>query len=397
LGIWELSLMKILLPLPLPSQQRSFPRRCFSSGASPLLNSSKSTANAAVNKKTTPLPTKGPMSALRYKTGKTSKRKGGPGLDAWSVVGYSTAEAIDLIGLQHDLCTSIEDRQQIFTQVPITGEREPDCIYLTKTFVADDQDQSGDIFVFRTGSIVFWNFPELERLSALNILKPYFEEPYSREVVEEESEFLSFSISNTGKSHLERGIINVGEESSALVKYTFSDAISTSVKLGIWELSLMKIIDSIEPISEDLKERRGVQIKEEEALQKTGEILALRHLVNLSSDLLDTPDFYWDRESLEDLYTKTCTHLAVSKRTRVVNEKLTHCLEIMEMIRGHIDTGHGHKLERIIIYLIAIEIFFECLHFYERKYGGLSFLEPRDPNHTQEVAELLAEGAPPYS
>jgi len=268
---------------------------------------------------------------------------------------------------------------------------------LTKTFVADDQDQSGDIFVFRTGCIVFWNFPELERLSALNFLTPFYEEPYSREVVEEESESLSFSISNTGKSHLEKGVINVGEEPSALVKYTFSDAISTSVKLGIWELSLMKIIDSIEPISEDLKERRGVQIKENEALQKTGEILALRHLVNLSSDLLDTPDFYWDRESLEDLYTKTCTHLAVSKRTRVVNEKLTHCLEIMEMIRGHIDTGHGHKLERIIIYLIMLEVFFECLHFYERKYGGLSFLEPRDPGHTQEVAELLAEGAPPPS
>ena len=168
--------------------------------------------------------------------------------------------------------------------MPITGdgEREPDCIYFTKTFVAEDQDQLGDIFVFRTGCIVFWNFPELERLSALNFLTPFYEEPYAREVVEEESESLSFSISNTGKSHLERGIINVGEESSALVKYTFSDAISTSVKLGIWELSLMKIIDSIEPISEDLKERRGVQIKEDEALQKTGEILALRHLVNLS-------------------------------------------------------------------------------------------------------------------
>jgi len=339
------------------------------------------------------------MSALRYKTGKTSKRKSGPGLDAWSVVGYSTAEAIDLLGLQETLSTMKEEQQEIFTQVPITGdgEREPDCIYFTKTFVAEDQDQLGDIFVFRTGCIVFWNFPELERLSALNFLTPFYEEPYAREVVEEESESLSFSISNTGKSHLERGIINVGEESSALVKYTFSDAISTSVKLGIWELSLMKIIDSIEPISEDLKERRGVQIKEDEALQKTGEILALRHLVNLSSDLLDTPDFYWDRESLEDLYTKTCTHLAVSKRTRVVNEKLTHCLEIMEMIRGHIDTGHGHKLERIIIYLIMIEVFFECLHFYERKYGGLSILEPRDPGHTQEVAELLAEGAPPPS
>ena len=82
--------------------------------------------------------------------------------------------------------------------------------------------------------------------------------------------------------------------------------------------------------------------------------------------------------------------------------------------RGHIDTGHGHKLERIIIYLIMVEVFFECLHFYERfiaysasiqhvtlvffrKYGGLSIFEPRDPAHTQEVAELLAEGAPPPS
>ena len=35
-------------------------------------------------------------------------------------------------------------------------------------------------------------------------------------------------------------------------------------------------------------------------------------------------------------------------------------------VRGHIDTGHGHKLERIIIYLIMLEVFFECLHFYER-------------------------------
>ena len=37
--------------------------------------------------------------------------------------------------------------------------------------------------------------------------------------------------------------------------------------------------------------------------------------------------------------------------------------------RGHIDTGHGHKLERIIIYLIMIEVFFECLHFYERYFA----------------------------
>ena len=69
-------------------------------------------------KKMPPLPSKSPMSALRYKTGKTSKRKGGPGLDAWSVVGYSTAEAIDLLGLQEELSIMKEEQKEKFTQVP---------------------------------------------------------------------------------------------------------------------------------------------------------------------------------------------------------------------------------------------------------------------------------------
>ena len=38
-----------------------------------------------------------------------------------------------------------------------------------------------------------------------------------------------------------------------------------------------------------------------------------------------------------------------------------------------------------------------CNIIFCRKYGGLSIFEPRDPGHTQEVAELLAEGAPPPS
>ena len=97
-------------------------------------------------------------------------------------------------------------------------------------------------------------------------------------------------------------------------------------------------------------------------LQKTGEILSLRHLLNLSSDLLDTPDFYWDREDLESLFLATCSHLAVAKRTKVVNEKLNHCLEVMDMIDNHLSHEHSSRLEWIIIVLIAIEIVFEVIH-----------------------------------
>ena len=58
-------------------------------------------------------------------------------------------------------------------------------------------------------------------------------------------------------------------------------------------------------------------MKKEDVLKKNGELFGLRHLINLSSDCLDTPDFYWDKDNLESLYQKTCNHLNIAKRTRV--------------------------------------------------------------------------------
>ena len=103
-----------------------------------------------------------------------------------------------------------------------------------------------------------------------------------------------------------------------------------------------------------------------EVLKKTGEIFALRHVLNLSSDLLDTPDFYWDREFLEQLYHSTCAHLTIAKRTRVMNEKLTHCAELVDLITNHLNDEHHVRLEWFIIVLIMIEVGFETLHFVEK-------------------------------
>jgi len=51
------------------------------------------------------------------------------------------------------------------------------------------------------------------------------------------------------------------------------------------------------------------------------------HLINLSSDLLDTPDFYWDREEHEILYNKTCNYLNITRRTKARHiPRLVSCL-----------------------------------------------------------------------
>ncbi|XP_034163836.2 required for meiotic nuclear division protein 1 homolog isoform X4 [Pangasianodon hypophthalmus] len=83
------------------------------------------------------------------------------------------------------------------------------------------------------------------------------------------------------------------------------------------------------------------------------------HCINLSSDLLITPDFYWDREDLEQLYDKTCQFLSINRRVKVVNEKLQHCTELTDLMRNHLSEKHSLRLEWMIVILITIEVMFE--------------------------------------
>jgi len=314
------------------------------------------------------------LSALRFKA-RTVKKRSLPEPDEWSVVGYCVADSFDMFGLQEGLA-----EQLIYEEKYLLEELQGSCIYVTNTYCTDQDAQSKEIFFFKDGNVVFWNVPELERNSVLKFLVKYSMGLHPEDLIYEESEMMSYSPSASTNASLEKGHIRLNDtwESYLLAKYTFSDAICSSVKLGFWEDSLDKIIDSLEHISGDLKRNANVKMTRDEVLQKTGEILALRHVINLSSDLLDIPDFYWDREILEKLYIATSSHLAVAKRTRIINEKLSHCLELMELISTHLSTEHGARLEWIIIILIAIEICFEVVHLVERKLGGFSILDPKD-------------------
>lgn len=50
-----------------------------------------------------------------------------------------------------------------------------------------------------------------------------------------------------------------------------------------------------------------------------------RKNLNLCSDLLDTPDFYWDRDDLEKLYLEICRLMQTKYRTKVGDWFLYTC------------------------------------------------------------------------
>ncbi|KAK3746256.1 hypothetical protein QZH41_016515 [Actinostola sp. cb2023] len=182
---------------------------------------------------------------------------------------------------------------------------------------------------------------------------------YNEENIEDESEEIPYSYSKNQTSFVKGRIIlneNESEEEKALQKFAFSNAIALSVKLGIWESELEKYIDSLAWVPDVLSKGVKLKMSRKEILEKTGELISLRYKINLYSDLLMTPDFYWDREELGKLYESMCSYMEVRRRTKVINEKLNHCSELAELLRSHLSERHSFTLEWGIIALIAIEV-----------------------------------------
>lgn len=281
---------------------------------------------------------------------------------AYGVKALATSEEYNLEALVQGLT---EQKLYMPSSINTSTSSLPDVIHAVAKYEVNHEPR--EIFFFREGTIVMWNISEFECDNVLKFLKKYEQNRYMEYIVKSESELMCYGYADYGKrNHIKDGNIILDLNATKLDKYTFSNAMAQSVKLGIWEASLDHYIDSIEFVTEDLKAGKKLRMTQHEVLKKQGELFALRHSINLSSDLLDTPDFYWERENLERLYQETCSYFNIAKRTRVINEKLNHCVELVGILATHLSDRHHVRLEWMIIVLIMVEVIFEILHYVER-------------------------------
>ena len=87
-----------------------------------------------------------------------------------------------------------------------------------------------------------------------------------------------------------------------------------------------------------------------------GELFIERSSVNLHSDILDIPEFFWDHSEVEPLYTMIANHLDLETRLEVLNQRLDIVHDLFEMLGNELNHQHSSKLEWIIIWLIVIEV-----------------------------------------
>jgi uncharacterized Rmd1/YagE family protein len=251
---------------------------------------------------------------LKKRPGKNLKKSPAP-YYSFNVKAYATSDYYDLESLKSAMLES-----GAYEYHEIDKEMPDNFLFFRTKYPAINEVEPRHIFIFLDGAVVFWNLSNEEQNFILQLLEKFEKNPYPKHVIDEECEFMTYSRLNQEtesanerqgysfnlnltrllNNHIYFSDFNNDTDEQAvrehlLEKYAFSDAIAVSVKLGIWEMNLDDFSERVDFIADDLKMGKRLKISNEEVLKYLGELLTMRHVVNLHSNYLDFPDFYWVR------------------------------------------------------------------------------------------------------
>jgi uncharacterized Rmd1/YagE family protein len=246
-------------------------------------------------------------------------------------------------------CTAASfDISRLFQFLQVTGASQlfRDVIHSQHK---DEKGTKKDIFYFPYGVVIFWGFEAEEEKKHLASLKKFEKEPLPKFEIDE------FTFIYGDKMHIEEDEI-VLPKKETLGKLTISYAIAQSLKLTIFEESIGKTIANSKQYPQELARKGRISLSRKETSRKMGELFLERNYVNLHTEILDTPEFFWEHAELESFYRKAIHYLDVAKRGELLNRRLKLLHELFEILGNELDHHQSARLEMTIILLIFIEI-----------------------------------------
>ena len=235
-----------------------------------------------------------------------------------------------------------------------------------------------ETFVFSYGVVVFWNFTERQEKDVLADLT--FSESSSglplvsgaqREEDFETEEFHFEYSPETPRPRVFNDMITL-RSGDHMIKLAMSHAIAQSTKLSFFEQRMANQMIEAQHVPKRLALTGKLGLKREEVVRILGALFKSRVDVNLSSNMLDVPNFFWDSEpTLHPLYYAVREYLEIKPRIQVLNERCRVFLDLAEILSDSIADNKMSHLTWIIIVLIVLSIFVTCSEVFLR-FGILS-------------------------
>lgn len=253
-------------------------------------------------------------------------------------VAYGTASGYDLTALSNS-----------FKRKGFTSKLAKDVFHIS----ADDTPI--DLFFFNHGSFVCWGLKRPQEKAWLDKLRDFSINPL--QTFETDHFGFQFGPETSIDAHdrFNLDVITL-QSDNPQAKLAISYALAQSIKLETFEDAIQQAIRKNGHLPEDISLKGNISLSRRSIFRRMGEIFIARSSINLSSEYLDVPEFFWRHPNLEEYYTMAKKFLDIPSRVTALNQKLDVLQELLAILNTQLQHRHSSMLEMTIIILILIEI-----------------------------------------
>lgn len=247
---------------------------------------------------------------------------------------YCTASSYDLLAFYQSLPK--EGKALLFRDV-------------VQIHIRHDKKARGDVFYFDFGVMISWGLSIEEENHYLQLVKPFERIPLGRNEIDE----LTYDYGDSMRIDEDEIIL---QNKNHLTKLAVSYGIAQSIKLTIFEEKISRSIEQTKRLPKELSLKGKISLSRKAISKKMGDLYIERSYINLNTEILDTPEFFWDHPEVEPYYRRTTHYLEVGKRADLLNKRMDVLHELYEILRNELNHQHSSRLEWTIIILIVIEV-----------------------------------------
>lgn len=236
----------------------------------------------------------------------------------------------------------------------------------------------GHAFCFTSGAVVCWGLPSHLCASILDMMATFQEHDVDTKLVPHTSYALSatgakqvarmqdfehefrFTIdSNRFRPTFRHDEIRLVDFSDATHLLSISYGLAQSVRLLLYEEAIDSLVSRTRQLPDQLASRGQVTLSRGQLRRLIGELLAARYSVLLVSDILDTPEYFWQHADLEGVHLECAGQVELRERARLLDARTEVIKDALAILNNEVSASASDRVERAILFLIGVEVVIE--------------------------------------
>lgn len=138
-----------------------------------------------------------------------------------------------------------------------------------------------------------------------------------------------------------------------------SYGLAQSVKLLLYEEVIDSLVNRTRTLPDELAKDGKIKMSQWELKRLIGELMVARYSVNLVSDILDTPEYFWQHAELERLHLECAREVELKQRARILDTRAQVIKDALDILNNEVSSSSSNRVERAILALIAVEVVIE--------------------------------------